>query len=204
MSGLVSAAAHHSGQEVALPAGVEELLVDVAADGFTLYCCGLKSAPNALVACYEWDHYACVDLLTFRDFDRVITARVPTLGTVDIFAPEVVIWAYEGPPQPALRALLNLVHPAHPDAPTLGYPAPPALHVPRAQQRPMTIQPPSPRRAGVRAARLAAAVPTHSADRAGSDEAPGVTPGPEIAGWSSVEPRGPRRWAPGGQPATKP
>jgi hypothetical protein len=178
MRGPVSPAAHPGGQEVALPAGVEQLLVDVVADGFTLYCCGLKSAPNALVACYEWDHYACVDLLTFRDFDRVVTARVPTQGTVDIFAPEVVVWAYEGPPQPALRALLNLVHPAHPDAPTAGYPAPAGLHVPRAQQRPMTIQPRSPGRAGVRAARLAAAVPTHSADRAGSDAAPGGTPCP--------------------------
>jgi hypothetical protein len=92
MKGLVSPAAHPGGQEVALPAGVEKLLVDVAADGFTLYCCGPKSAPNAQVACYEWDHYACVDLLTFRDFHRVITARVPTQGTVDIFAPEVVVW----------------------------------------------------------------------------------------------------------------
>ena len=96
MRRLGSAAAHHGGR-VGLPAGVEELLVDVAADGFTLYCCGAKSAPNALVACYEWDHYACVDLLTVRDFDRVITARVPNRRTVDIFAPEVVVWAYEGP-----------------------------------------------------------------------------------------------------------
>jgi hypothetical protein len=169
MRGLGSAAAHHSGPEVALPAVVEELLVEVVADGFVLYCCGPKAAPNALVACYEWDH--CVDLLTVRGFDRVTTARVPTRGAVDIFAPEVVVWAYEGPPQPALRALLALVHPAHPDAPTVEYPAPAGLHGPRDRQRPMRIQPPSPGRAGVRAARLAAAVPTDSADRAESDAA---------------------------------
>jgi len=53
----------------------------VAADGFTLYCCAPKTAPNALVACYEWDQYACVDLMTIRDFDRVTTARVPKNGT---------------------------------------------------------------------------------------------------------------------------
>jgi hypothetical protein len=81
---------------------VEALLVDVVADGFMLYCCGPKAAPNALVACYEWDHY--VDLLTIRDFDRIVTARVPKRGSVDIFAPKVVVWSYEGPPQQALRA----------------------------------------------------------------------------------------------------
>ena len=95
MRRLPSAAAHHGGP-LGLSAGVDQLLVDVAADGFTLYCCGRKSAPNALVAAYEWDRYACVDLLTVRDFARVITARVPKHGSVDIFAPEVVIWAYEG------------------------------------------------------------------------------------------------------------
>ncbi|MGH3570376.1 MAG: hypothetical protein ACRDUW_00855 [Pseudonocardiaceae bacterium] len=143
-----------------LPTVVEELLVEVAADGFTLYCCGPKTAPNALVACYEWNRH--VDLLTVRDFDRVITARVPTRDAVDIFAPEVVVWAYEGPPQQALRALLDLVDPAHPDAPTGEYPAPASLHVPRAQQRPMTVRLPSPGRARVRAARLATAMTTRA------------------------------------------
>jgi hypothetical protein len=53
-----------------------------------------------------------------------------------------------------------LVHPAHPDAPIADYPAPASLHVPRAQQRPMTIRLPSPGHAGVRAARLATAMTT--------------------------------------------
>lgn len=141
---------------------VEGLLLDVVRDGFILYCCGDRAAPNALVASYEWDH--CVDLVTIRDFDRVTTARVPKQGTVDVFAPKVVAWAYEGPPQCALGALLDLVHPAHPDAPTVEYPAPPSLHIPRAQQRPMTIRLPSPGRAGVRATRLATAMTTHGRD----------------------------------------
>lgn len=175
MSRFGSADSHHGGR-VGLPGVVEELLVEVVADGFTLYCCGPKAAPNALVAAYEWDHH--VDLLTVRDFDRVTTARVSKRGAVDIFAPGVVVWAYEGPPQQALRALLALVHPAHPEAPTVGHPAPAGLHVPRARQRPMTIQPPSPGRVGVRAARLAAAVPTLSADRPGGDVAPGRAPRP--------------------------
>jgi hypothetical protein len=146
---------------VGLSAVVEELLVDVAADGFTLYCCGPKTAPNALVAAYGWDQY--VDLLTIRDFDQITTARMPTHGMADIFAPEVVVWAYEGPPRQALRALLELVHPAHPYAPTADYPAPAGLHVPRALQRPMTIRPPSPGRVRVRADRLVTAM---RADRA--------------------------------------
>ncbi|MGH3814411.1 MAG: hypothetical protein ACRDUV_18485 [Pseudonocardiaceae bacterium] len=146
---------------MSLPTVVEKLLVDVVADGFALYCCGPKDAPNALVACYQWDHYACVDLLTIRDFDRVTTARVPTRGTVDIFTPEVVVWAYEGPPQRALRALLELVHPAHPDAPTAAHLAPASLRVPLAQQRPMTIRQPPPGRTRVRAQRLTTAMTTH-------------------------------------------
>jgi len=144
------------GGEVGLPTVVEELLVDVVTDGFTLYCCGPKLAPNALVAAYEWEQH--VDLLTIRDFSRVTTARVPKRGAVDIFAPEVVVWAYEGAPQQALRALLDLVHPGHPDAPIAEFPTPAGLHVPRSQQRPMTIRPPSLGQTRVRADRLATAI----------------------------------------------
>ncbi|MGH3886296.1 MAG: hypothetical protein ACRDSZ_06965 [Pseudonocardiaceae bacterium] len=99
-------------------------------------------------------------LATIYDFDQITAARVPKQGEVDLFAPEVVVWAYEGPPQWALRALLNLVHPAHPDAPTSTFPAPRALHIPRAKQRPMTIKLPSSDQAGVRAARLATTMQT--------------------------------------------
>lgn len=92
MRRLSSAVAYRGGQMGLCPA-VEELLVDVVAYGFALYCCVPKAAARALVACYEWDHD--VDLFTVRDFDRVITARAPKRGAVDLFAPEVVVWAYE-------------------------------------------------------------------------------------------------------------
>ncbi|MGH4009895.1 MAG: hypothetical protein ACRDTH_17380 [Pseudonocardiaceae bacterium] len=164
------------GGQVSLPPVVEQLLVDVVADGFVLYCCGPKAAPHALVASYEWEHYT--DLLTIRDFDRVTTARVPTRGGVDIFGPEVVVWAYQGPPQQALRALLDLVHPAHPDAPTADYPAPASLHVPRAQQRPMTIRLPSPGHAETRAARLTTAMTIQGGDPAVDAAAPVGAEGP--------------------------
>jgi hypothetical protein len=178
------------GGSVDLPAAIEELLVDVAADGFTLHCCGPKTAPNALVGSYEWAHY--IDVLTIRNFDLVTTARLPKRGDrIDIFAPEVVVWAYEGPPQQAIRALLDLVHPEHPDAPTTDYPAPVGLHVPRAQQRPMTIRPPSPARATVRTTRLTTAM-TSMTHRWLS--------GHQIPGWPPVERDGPRRPTPGGQP----
>lgn len=143
-----------SRSQTCLPTLVEELLTEVVADGFVLYCCGARTAPSALIASYEWD--SCIDLITIRDFDRITTARVPKRGTVDIFAPEVVVWAYEGPPQQALRGLLNLVHPAHPDAPTVEYPAPPSLCIHRVEQRPMTMRIPSLGRAGLRGTRLAA------------------------------------------------
>jgi hypothetical protein len=139
-----------------LPPEVERLLLDVMADGFTAYCCGPKAAPTALLAVYEWPH--CVDLITIRNLDRIIAARAPKRGSVDIFAPEVVMWAYVGPPQWTLRVLLNLVHPQHPDAPHGEYPAPRYLHIRRAEQRPLTIKLPSSGQAGARARRLATAM----------------------------------------------
>jgi hypothetical protein len=151
---------------------VEGLLLDVVADGFVLYCCGDRATPHALVASYAWEHY--IDLVTIRDFDQITTARVPKQATVDIFVPEVVVWAYQGPPQHALHVLLNLAHPAHPDAPTAEYPAPPSLRIPRAQQRPMTIRYPPPGRAGVRATRLTTERTTHGGYR-GAQGARGAT-----------------------------
>lgn len=137
---------------MSLPAEVERLLLDVVEDGFKLYCCGDRRAPTALAASYEWEH--CVDLVTIRDFDRTTAARIPKRGRVDVFAPEAVVWAYEGFAECTLQALLDLVHPQHPDAPNVSYPAPPSLHIPRHEQRPMTIRLPSPGRAGVRSTRL--------------------------------------------------
>ncbi|MGQ0717619.1 MAG: hypothetical protein ACT4NP_09950 [Pseudonocardiales bacterium] len=137
---------------VELPPVVERLLLDVVADGFTVYCCGPRAAPTALAASYEWSDY--VDHVTIRRWDHVTAARIPKLGRVDVFAPEVVVWVYQGPAECTLRALLTLVHPQHPEAPTGVYPAPRSLQVPRHDQRPMTIRLPSADRAGVRAARL--------------------------------------------------
>lgn len=144
----------HRGVE--LPEAVARLLLGIGADGFVVYCCGPKSDPAALVASYEWPHH--VDLVTIRDFTRrVAAARVPKQdGTVDVFAPGQVVWSYEGPAEPTLRAVLNLVHPAHPDAPTSTYPAPRALYIPRREQRPLSIRLPSPARMGTRATRLLA------------------------------------------------
>jgi hypothetical protein len=137
---------------------VERLLADVVADGFVVYCCGPRAAPWALVASYPWDDY--VNLVTIRRFDRIITARVPARlpARIDVFDPKVVVWAYEGAPQPALRALLNLLPPHHPDAPISGYPAPPGLRIPRVEQRPLTIRFPPLHRAATRAGLTDAAV----------------------------------------------
>jgi len=138
-----------------LPPEIERLLPDVLDDGFAVYCCGPKAAPTALVAAYEWPHY--VDLVAIRDFDRITAARAPKHDNVDVFAPKTVVWAYQGPPQQTLQALLNLLHPQHPDAPRDEYPAPRSLIVRRADQRPMTVRLPPPGRTAVRDRRLARA-----------------------------------------------
>ena len=135
-----------------LPPEIERLLLDVLADGFTVYCCGPRIAPAALAASYEWPN--CVDHLTIRSWDRAVAARIPRLGTVNVFEPELVVWSYEGCAEPTMRALLNLVHPEHPVAPAAPYPAPRSLQLPRHEQRPMTIRLPSANQARTRAARL--------------------------------------------------
>ncbi len=141
------------GSDVDMPPVVEQLLLDVVRDGFVLYCCGGRAKPTALVASYGWEHY--VDLVVIRGVDRVTAARVPKGAGIDVFAPEVVVWAYQGGAEWALRALLDLVHLRHPDAPIVAHPAPRSLHVPRCEQRPLIIRLPSPGRAGMRATRLA-------------------------------------------------
>ena len=146
------------GSDVDVSPVVERLLLGVVQDGFVLYCCGGRVEPSALVAYYEWEHY--VDTVVIRGADRVTAARVPKGAEVDVFAPEVVVWAYQGCAEWTLRALLDLVHPRHPDAPTVAHPAPRSLHVLRSEQRPLTIRLPSPGRVGMRATRLAAAMTT--------------------------------------------
>jgi len=133
--------------------GVAQWLLAVVADGFVRYCCGGPDLPQALVAAYYWPQ--CVDLVVIRDFERITTARIPG-REVDVFAPEVAVWAYEGAPEPALAAVMELPHPEHPNAPRVQFPAPRSLHVPREQQRPMVVRMPTPGRSGVRAARLGA------------------------------------------------
>jgi hypothetical protein len=111
-----------SGGEACLSSKVKLLLLDLVADGFVRYRCGPKAAPCALLASYQWENY--VDLVTIRSFDRVTTARIPARqhSRIDVFTPEVVVWPQEGPPQRAPRALLDLLHPQHPDAPELAGP----------------------------------------------------------------------------------
>ncbi|MGH3905936.1 MAG: hypothetical protein ACRDTE_17410 [Pseudonocardiaceae bacterium] len=133
---------------------LEQLHRDLVDDGFVRYCCGPRDDPAVLLAYYEWPGY--LDLVTIRSYERITAARVPK--PVDVFAPQVAVWAYQGPPEPTLRALLHLVHPAHPTAPTQTFPAPPALHVPRALQRPLTIRLPNPSQRTTRAHRLAKAM----------------------------------------------
>ena len=58
--------------------------------GFTLYCCGNRHAPHALVATYKWDHY--IDIINIRALNQVTAARLPTHETPDIFAPARAVW----------------------------------------------------------------------------------------------------------------
>ena len=113
-----------------LTVGGSALLVDVVTDGFVLHCCGPKAAPFALVASYQWEDF--VDLITIRRVDQITTARVPAPrhGRIDLFAPTVVVWTYEGPPQCALRALFVWLTPGTPTLPPARTPRRPLCRFP--------------------------------------------------------------------------
>jgi hypothetical protein len=136
---------------------IDELLEEFARDGFSLYLCGGRTQPTVIVGVYEWENY--VDIVNIRGENRVTAARVPRSESLDIFAPETIVWFYQGNVALTLKAILPLVHPDHPDAPLTTHAPPNDLHVPRAEQRPLTIRRADPHRAAARAVRLAASIP---------------------------------------------
>ncbi|WIV57864.1 hypothetical protein [Amycolatopsis nalaikhensis] len=150
------------GKKLLESADTEELLWEFARDGFSLYFCGGRSQPTIIVGAYEWEDY--VDIVNIRGENRVTAARVPRRGEVDIFSPETIVWFYQGNVDLTLKAMLRLVHPEHPDAPTTEHPPPSDLHVPRAEQRPMTIRRADATRTAARAAKLAAQIPEPAAE----------------------------------------
>lgn len=135
----------------------DELLWEFARDGFSLYLCGGRTQPTVIVGVYEWEDY--VDIVNIRGENRVTAARVPRGENLDIFAPATIVWFYQGNVDLTLKAMLTLVHPDHPDAPLTTHAPPNDLHVPRVEQRPLTIRRADPHRAAARAIRLAASIP---------------------------------------------
>jgi hypothetical protein len=135
----------------------DELLSEFSRDGFSLYLCGGRTQPTAIVGVYEWEDY--LDIVNIRGENRVTAARVPRRENLDIFAPEAIVWFYQGNVDLTLKAILTLVHPDHPDAPLTTHAPPSDLHVPRVEQRPLTIRRADPHRAAARAVRLAAFIP---------------------------------------------
>jgi hypothetical protein len=134
---------------------VDKLLVAVIRDGFTLrYCNGLRE-PTLIVGTYDWGSW--VDIVVIRGIEDVTSARIPVVSGTDVFAPDTIVWAYVGEAERALRALLELPHPDHPQAPTVPVPAPRSLHVPAARGV-VTVRPPTALAACTRRVRLEAAL----------------------------------------------
>ncbi|GGS26372.1 MULTISPECIES: hypothetical protein [Actinokineospora] len=131
---------------------VDDLLRAVVADGFTVYLCGGQREPEAIVATYTWpDH---VDFVVIKDRHDVAAARARCTPDWDVFAPERVIWSYHGHARWALRAILDLHHPEHPDAPDDDHAAPAALRVPGEFLRSVSVRTPRPGLVARRAMRL--------------------------------------------------
>lgn len=142
---------------------VDDLLVAITLDGFTLRYCNGFPEPSVIVATYDWGSWA--DIVVIRAIDDVISARIPIVPGTDIFAPTTVVWMYEGDAVQALHAMFELHHPDHPQAPTTATPAPGRLRIPAARQAPVTVRPPSARVARTRQIRLSAAILVDTANK---------------------------------------
>lgn len=138
-------------------AAIDELLRAVVADGFTVYLCGGSECPEAIVATYAWSEY--VDFVVIKDMHDVTAARARQDGDWDVFAPESVVWSYQGHARWALRAVLDLVHPDHPDAPDEEYPAPESARVDPEHLRTISVRAPKLGTVSRRATRLEQAIP---------------------------------------------
>lgn len=133
------------------------------ADGFTRCRCGPnKDDPTALIVFYEWpDH---LDMITVpRDGPSAAARLVKPSGVAAVDnnpkpfvlnPPPTALWAWVGPVDQAIWALLELPHPDCPDAPAQEIPTPKALRVPREDQRPMVIRVPDKGKRSARAVRL--------------------------------------------------
>lgn len=131
---------------------VDDLLRAVVADGFTVYLCGGRQQPEAIVATYTWENH--VDMVVIKDRDDVAAARARQSEDWDVFSPSTVIWSYHGHARWTLRAILDLRHPEHPDAPDDEHPAPAGLFVPEEFLRTVSVRTPRPGLVARRAMRL--------------------------------------------------
>ena len=133
-------------------------------DGFTSCRCGPAGDPTALIVYYQWPD--CIDMVTVTQRGPAAAARLEIPGGACVLGdnpdddslvlnpPSRARWAYVGPPETTIFALLDLPHPECPDALAGNFPTPSELRVPREQQRPMTIRVPVEGKRGARAARL--------------------------------------------------
>ncbi|WP_146108280.1 hypothetical protein V5P93_006411 [Actinokineospora auranticolor] len=135
---------------------IDDLLRAVVADGFTVYLCGGHDRPEAIVATYAWEHH--VDFVVIKDAHEVTAARSRQVRDWDVFTADTVVWSYQGHARWALRAILDLLPPEHPDAPKDDYPAPPGVRIDPSFLGSVSVRTPRPGLVARRAMRLRAVV----------------------------------------------
>ncbi|WP_253885590.1 hypothetical protein [Actinokineospora diospyrosa] len=131
---------------------IDDLLRAVVADGFTVFLCGGSDQPEAIVATYAWETH--VDYVVIKDAHDVTAARSRLVRDWDVFTAESVVWSYQGHARWALRAILDLLPPEHPNAPGEDYPAPAGLRVEPGFLTSVSVRTPRPGLVARRAMRL--------------------------------------------------
>lgn len=106
-----------------------------------LYVFGPQHGPDLVAAVFQWPTSA--DVLLLRGEDDASAYRVPTFPDTDVFAPMLVSWQYHAAAVWALRAVLTIEPPGHPQAPSGVLRPEPLCSVPMEIRRPVTIRPTS-------------------------------------------------------------
>lgn len=107
---------------------------------------GGSQTPHLIAFTFRWRESGCADVLLLRGEHDAAAYRTPDDdGHADILRPDLVCWSYEASAEAtaiwAMRAVLTIPPPTHPDAPCTLYSAPASCRVPGTEERPLVIRP---------------------------------------------------------------
>jgi len=88
-------------------------LSQLLARGWTMYFFHTQSGGTVVAAARYWQEEGWVDVVVIRNQDDGVAYSLCQYEEIDIFAPDVVQWSFQGQVSHAVRSALRLGAPAH-------------------------------------------------------------------------------------------